>query len=276
MSSKLLLFFKPTPFWPLMHCLSLSVQGRRGSDSNRRSADCKGDLGSGRSIPVKQVGFTLNAETNMMHLMTLCRGNQTREGSLIMRSDEVRSPILTWRILMKDGEVGVFGSRQSSCCWNLGEEHSRLWKINSHSPVLSPPSGHLAEAQWELAQQRVEEEVCHTLQRRHTVLSFKCQCESVCWRSTVKALCCWKRHWQLVLDCNGWCLAWQDYMLNVPGKEMDLLRVTVKVPGKRPPRAVPACGLPVGLNGRVKDVPGPEGVSPGQRILFISQKSIQS
>lgn len=54
-------------------------------------------------------------------------------------------------------------------------------------------------------------------------------------------------------------------MLNVPGKEMDLLRVTVKVPGKRPPRAVPACGLPVGLNGRVKDVPGPEGVSPGLR-----------
>ncbi|KAG7494039.1 arf-GAP with GTPase, ANK repeat and PH domain-containing 1-like [Solea senegalensis] len=53
-----------------------------------------------------------------------------------------------------------------------------------------------------------------------------------------------------------------DYMLNTPGKEMDLLRVTVKVPGKRPPRAVPACGPPAGLNGRVKDVPGPEGVSP--------------
>uniref|UniRef100_A0A671YC04 ArfGAP with GTPase domain, ankyrin repeat and PH domain 2 n=1 Tax=Sparus aurata TaxID=8175 RepID=A0A671YC04_SPAAU len=53
-----------------------------------------------------------------------------------------------------------------------------------------------------------------------------------------------------------------DYMLNAPGKEMDLLRVTVKVPGKRPPRAVPTCGLPVGLNGRVKDVPGPEGIIP--------------
>lgn len=65
--------------------------------------------------------------------------------------------------------------------------------------------------------------------------------------------------------------ALQDYMLNAPGKEMDLLRVTVKVPGKRPPRAVPACGVPVGLNGRVKDVPGPEGVSPGQsRPFFFS------
>lgn len=58
-------------------------------------------------------------------------------------------------------------------------------------------------------------------------------------------------------------------MLNAPGKEMDLLRVTVKVPGKRPPRAVPTCGLPVGLNGRVKDVPGPEGISPGERIHFF-------
>lgn len=57
-------------------------------------------------------------------------------------------------------------------------------------------------------------------------------------------------------------------MLNAPGKEMDLLRVTVKVPGKRPPRAVPTCGLPVGLNGRVKDVSGSEGVSPGQRITI--------
>lgn len=30
----------------------------------------------------------------------------------------------------------------------------------------------------------------------------------------------------------------QDYMQNVHGKEIDLLRTTVKVPGKRPPRAV--------------------------------------
>lgn len=54
-------------------------------------------------------------------------------------------------------------------------------------------------------------------------------------------------------------------MLNTPGKEMDLLRVTVKVPGKRPPRAVPACGAPAGLNGRVKDVTGPEGFSTGEK-----------
>ncbi len=33
-------------------------------------------------------------------------------------------------------------------------------------------------------------------------------------------------------------LIFQDYMQNVHGKEIDLLRTTVKVPGKRPPRAV--------------------------------------
>lgn len=62
-------------------------------------------------------------------------------------------------------------------------------------------------------------------------------------------------------------------MLNTPGKEMDLLRVTVKVPGKRPPRAVPTGGPPAGLNGRVKDVLGSEGVNPGpgffNLFLFI-------
>uniref|UniRef100_A0A8C7T2Q2 ArfGAP with GTPase domain, ankyrin repeat and PH domain 2 n=1 Tax=Oncorhynchus mykiss TaxID=8022 RepID=A0A8C7T2Q2_ONCMY len=56
-----------------------------------------------------------------------------------------------------------------------------------------------------------------------------------------------------------------DYMQNAHGKEMDMLRVTVKVPGKRPPRAgaVPSCGPPPGLNGLVKDVQVPEGAIPG-------------
>ncbi|XP_071350707.1 arf-GAP with GTPase, ANK repeat and PH domain-containing protein 1-like [Trachinotus anak] len=116
--------------------------GRRGSDSNRRSADYKGDLGSGRSIPIKQ-GFLLK-----------------RSGS------------------------------------SLNKEWKKKYVTLSNDGILS-------------------------------------------YHSSVN-----------------------DYMLNTPGKEMDLLRVTVKVPGKRPPRAVPACGPPVGLNGRVKDVSGPEGLSP--------------
>ncbi|XP_010879494.2 arf-GAP with GTPase, ANK repeat and PH domain-containing protein 1 isoform X1 [Esox lucius] len=68
-----------------------------------------------------------------------------------------------------------------------------------------------------------------------------------------------------------------DYMQNTHGKEMDLLRVTVKVPGKRPPRAgaVPSCGPPPGLNGLVKDVHGPEGASTvpvcGSNLLPVEE-----
>lgn len=45
-------------------------------------------------------------------------------------------------------------------------------------------------------------------------------------------------------------------MQNVHGKEIDLLRTTVKVPGKRPPRAVSACGAGSNqnANGLVKDM----------------------
>ncbi|KAM3621918.1 uncharacterized protein V6R79_017846 [Siganus canaliculatus] len=116
--------------------------GRRGSDSNRRSADFKGDLGSGRSIPIKQ-------------------------GILLKRSGN-----------------------------SLNKEWKKKYVTLTSDGILS-------------------------------------------YHSSVN-----------------------DYMLNAPGKEMDLLRVTVKVPGKRPPRAVPSSGLPAGLNGRLKDTPGPEGVSP--------------
>lgn len=112
--------------------------GRRGSDSNRRSADYKGDLGSGRCIPIKQ-------------------------GILLKRSGN-----------------------------SLNKEWKKKYVTLTNDGILS-------------------------------------------YHASVN-----------------------DYMLNAPGKEMDLLRVTVKVPGKRPPRAVPTCGPPVGLNGRVKDVPGPE------------------
>uniref|UniRef100_A0A3B4DHH9 Small monomeric GTPase n=1 Tax=Pygocentrus nattereri TaxID=42514 RepID=A0A3B4DHH9_PYGNA len=52
-----------------------------------------------------------------------------------------------------------------------------------------------------------------------------------------------------------------DYMQNVHGKEIDLLRVTVKVPGKRPPRAAPSTGPLPGLNGLVQDVAGLEGTA---------------
>lgn len=59
-----------------------------------------------------------------------------------------------------------------------------------------------------------------------------------------------------------------DYTQNIHGKEIDLLRVTVKVPGKRPPRAVaPAGPSPVpptsvpGLNGLSKEQTAAENTS---------------
>uniref|UniRef100_A0AAQ4R1D2 ArfGAP with GTPase domain, ankyrin repeat and PH domain 2 n=1 Tax=Gasterosteus aculeatus aculeatus TaxID=481459 RepID=A0AAQ4R1D2_GASAC len=67
-----------------------------------------------------------------------------------------------------------------------------------------------------------------------------------------------------------------DYTQNIHGKEIDLLRVTVKVPGKRPPRAVaPAGPSPVppgaapGVNGLSKDPTATEGTSTGTSSLYM-------
>ncbi|XP_063283788.1 arf-GAP with GTPase, ANK repeat and PH domain-containing protein 2 isoform X1 [Pelobates fuscus] len=45
-----------------------------------------------------------------------------------------------------------------------------------------------------------------------------------------------------------------DYLHSTHGKEMDLLRTTVKVPGKRPPRATSTCCPSPSSNGLLKDV----------------------
>nr|XP_033803112.1 arf-GAP with GTPase, ANK repeat and PH domain-containing protein 1 isoform X3 [Geotrypetes seraphini] len=68
----------------------------------------------------------------------------------------------------------------------------------------------------------------------------------------------WKKKY--VTLCDNGVLTYHpslhDYMQNVHGKEIDLLRTTVKVPGKRPPRATSACA-PISspkTNGLSKDV----------------------
>ncbi|XP_077011648.1 arf-GAP with GTPase, ANK repeat and PH domain-containing protein 1 isoform X7 [Tamandua tetradactyla] len=68
----------------------------------------------------------------------------------------------------------------------------------------------------------------------------------------------WKKKY--VTLCDNGVLTYHpslhDYMQNVHGKEIDLLRTTVKVPGKRPPRATSACA-PISspkTNGLAKDV----------------------
>ncbi|XP_023956672.2 arf-GAP with GTPase, ANK repeat and PH domain-containing protein 2 isoform X2 [Chrysemys picta bellii] len=74
----------------------------------------------------------------------------------------------------------------------------------------------------------------------------------------------WKKKY-VTLSCNGLLFyhpSINDYIHSTHGKVMDLLRTTVKVPGKRPPRAISACSPSSSINGLVRDVSGgqaPEG-----------------
>uniref|UniRef100_A0A3B3TQ31 ArfGAP with GTPase domain, ankyrin repeat and PH domain 2 n=1 Tax=Poecilia latipinna TaxID=48699 RepID=A0A3B3TQ31_9TELE len=75
-----------------------------------------------------------------------------------------------------------------------------------------------------------------------------------------------------------------DYTQNTHGKEIDLLRVTVKVPGKRPPRAVapagpsavPLAALP-GVNGISKEPAAADGTSTGtlSHVLPRGERGLQ-
>uniref|UniRef100_A0A8D2PDQ1 ArfGAP with GTPase domain, ankyrin repeat and PH domain 2 n=1 Tax=Zosterops lateralis melanops TaxID=1220523 RepID=A0A8D2PDQ1_ZOSLA len=74
----------------------------------------------------------------------------------------------------------------------------------------------------------------------------------------------WKKKY-VTLSSNGLLFyhpSINDYIHSTHGKEMDLLRTTVKVPGKRPPRAISACGPSASINGLLRD-PEPGGEPPG-------------
>ncbi|XP_014116802.1 PREDICTED: arf-GAP with GTPase, ANK repeat and PH domain-containing protein 1 isoform X6 [Pseudopodoces humilis] len=77
----------------------------------------------------------------------------------------------------------------------------------------------------------------------------------------------WKKKY--VTLCDNGVLTYHpslhDYMQNVHGKEIDLLRTTVKVPGKRPPRATSACA-PISS-------PKTNGLSKDMSSLHISPNS---
>ncbi|XP_073432881.1 arf-GAP with GTPase, ANK repeat and PH domain-containing protein 2 isoform X2 [Dendrobates tinctorius] len=69
----------------------------------------------------------------------------------------------------------------------------------------------------------------------------------------------WKKKY-VTLTSNGMLLyhpSINDYLHSTHGKEIILLRTTVKVPGKRPPRAISACGQSASINGLLKDVSSP-------------------
>ncbi|KAJ8003908.1 hypothetical protein DPEC_G00153280 [Dallia pectoralis] len=94
----------------------------------------------------------------------------------------------------------------------------------------------------------------------------------------------WKKKY--VTLCDNGLLTYHpslhDYMQNVHGKEIDLLRTTVKVPGKRPPRAVSTCAVVPSLktNGLTKDMSclqlGPGGPDTGLGDSVCSSPSISS
>uniref|UniRef100_A0A672M650 ArfGAP with GTPase domain, ankyrin repeat and PH domain 1 n=1 Tax=Sinocyclocheilus grahami TaxID=75366 RepID=A0A672M650_SINGR len=82
----------------------------------------------------------------------------------------------------------------------------------------------------------------------------------------------WKKKY--VTLCDNGVLTYHpslhDYMQNVHGKEIDLLRTTVKVPGKRPPRAISTCAAPSPkTNGLTKDMSNLQlGQTPEQEDNF--------
>ncbi|MEQ2268368.1 hypothetical protein XENORESO_015959, partial [Xenotaenia resolanae] len=84
----------------------------------------------------------------------------------------------------------------------------------------------------------------------------------------------WKKKY--VTLCDNGLLTYHpslhDYMQNVHGKEIDLLRTTVKVPGKRPPRAVSTCaaGPSPNTNGLMKEM---SNMQLGQTSGSVSSSS---
>ncbi|XP_029362286.1 arf-GAP with GTPase, ANK repeat and PH domain-containing protein 2 isoform X2 [Echeneis naucrates] len=95
--------------------------------------------------------------------------------------------------------------------------------------------------------------------------------QSILWKRSGSSL---NKEWKkkfVTLSNNGtlsYHSSANDYSQNIHGKEIDLLRVTVKVPGKRPPRAVaPAVPSPAppgsapGVNGLSKEPPGADSTS---------------
>ncbi|KAM3872594.1 arf-GAP with GTPase, ANK repeat and PH domain-containing protein 2 [Diretmus argenteus] len=104
--------------------------------------------------------------------------------------------------------------------------------------------------------------------------------QSILWKRSGSSLNKeWKKKY-VTLSNNGtlsYHSSSSDYMQNVHGKEIDLLRVTVKVPGKRPPRAVVPAGPSVGpspvptvsvpgVNGLSKDLAATESTSTGPQL----------
>uniref|UniRef100_A0A3P8TBL4 ArfGAP with GTPase domain, ankyrin repeat and PH domain 2 n=1 Tax=Amphiprion percula TaxID=161767 RepID=A0A3P8TBL4_AMPPE len=139
-----------------------------------------------------------------------------------------------------------------------GSINSRTLKGIPRRPSLFKVSGHLPEATW-----------------LRFVTLVRCFLQSILWKRSGSSLNKeWKKKY-VTLSNNGtlsYHSSSSDYTQNIHGKEIDLLRVTVKVPGKRPPRAVaPAGPSPVppsstpGVNGLSKEPQGDPCTGAGPR-----------
>uniref|UniRef100_A0A665UPK4 Arf-GAP with GTPase, ANK repeat and PH domain-containing protein 1-like n=1 Tax=Echeneis naucrates TaxID=173247 RepID=A0A665UPK4_ECHNA len=123
-----------------------------------------------------------------------------------------------------------------------------------------------------------------SIPRRPSLFKVSCRhLSSILWKRSGSSL---NKEWKkkfVTLSNNGtlsYHSSANDYSQNIHGKEIDLLRVTVKVPGKRPPRAVaPAVPSPAppgsapGVNGLSKEPPGADSTSTGTSTCFQDRNS---
>eukprot|EP00066_Takifugu_rubripes_P028136 XP_011617402.1 PREDICTED: LOW QUALITY PROTEIN: arf-GAP with GTPase, ANK repeat and PH domain-containing protein 1-like [Takifugu rubripes] len=100
--------------------------------------------------------------------------------------------------------------------------------------------------------------------------------QSILWKRSGSSLNKeWKKKY-VTLSNNGtlsYHSSSNDYMQNIHGKEMDLLRVTVKVPGKRPPRAVTPAGpspVPTGSGPGVNGLAAADGTTAVPQVCLAT------
>lgn len=200
---------------PCVTAPDLSVQGRRGSASNRRSADCKGDLGSGRSIPIKQVGQQQEIQRNLM----LSTAFFKRNGSYLSSK--------AWRQLMQvlEAESGycvgeatqdfffcipppnkfwhpcsVPYSRVS--CWSAVETHSTKsgrrstwrWLMTASCPIIR------ASTWVRVSTQRREGIRTAGRERRVSNRAAVCFGRTTCSTSPAKRWTCWEWRWRCLAN----------------------------------------------------------------------------
>ncbi|KFO32452.1 Arf-GAP with GTPase, ANK repeat and PH domain-containing protein 1 [Fukomys damarensis] len=241
----------PTPVRKQSKRRSNLFTSRKGSDPDKekKGLESRADsIGSGRAIPIKQCAMVIGEHF-------------TVAGPLVLDPSQEE------------------GSLPGSCRWSLKGLRD-TFKVGPGSwpasPVARAPPGmaqlftqlhesvHLSElpcvSLWGTAPP-----TCPCAAQR--LAPGSCMVGMLLKRSGKSLNKEWKKKY--VTLCDNGVLTYHpslhDYMQNVHGKEIDLLRTTVKVPGKRPPRATSACA-PIAS-------PKTNGLSKDMSSLHISPNS---